>query len=311
MQKEDSPAPDKPCPSGWEDSLPKLLTVSLQLLSLIGIGLTSLGFGATLALGTFRVDIVEMISGPFDLLRLSAYPFIEIYNKVSGQLGNWWAVAWMTGGACAALVVLIYAVHLAFNEISRLRVLRRRASGVARSAREVATSLAKGQLFRVPRVALLTLGSATALIASAMVLPLGLMTILAAPALIGYQAAKSFYAEAVIKPSTCAPLRTAAQLRAEMARASDKARTAADANEPQASCVAYYARDFGEIRGRFVIATSEAIALFDPFTGTSIVLPKRAAMVWSVATVSPFAAPQPQGSGDGDVPVHPSGLRLD
>lgn len=118
--------------------------MALQLLSLIGIGLTSLGFGATLALGTFRVDIVEMISGPFDLLRLSAYPFIEIYNKVSGQLGNWWAVAGMTGGACAALVVLIYAIHLAFEEISRLRVLRRRASGVARSAREFATYLAKG-----------------------------------------------------------------------------------------------------------------------------------------------------------------------
>lgn len=158
-------------------------------------------------------------------------------------------------------------------------------------------------------MALLTLGTATALVASVMVLPLCLMTILAAPALIGYQAAKSFYAEAVIKPSTCAPLRTAAQIRAEMARASDKTRTAADANEPQANCVAYYTRDFGEIRGRFVIATSEAIALFDPFTGTSVVLPKRAAMVWSVATVSPFAAPQPQVSRDGGVLDHPSGFR--
>lgn len=102
-----------------------------------------------------------------------------------------------------------------------------------------------------------------------------------------------------------------AQLRAEMARTSDRARTAAAANELLASCVAYYARDFGEIRGHFVIATSEAIALFDPFTGTSIVLPKRAAMVWSVATVSPFAAPQLQGSRDGSAPVHPSGLRPD
>lgn len=73
------------------ERLRRHLTLALQVLSIIVVGLTSLGSGTTLILSSFLTYFVKTIGGPFGLFRLSAYPFLHIFARLTARLR---AVGW-------------------------------------------------------------------------------------------------------------------------------------------------------------------------------------------------------------------------
>lgn len=260
------------------DLAARLATVVLAVLSLIGIALTSVGFGVALALNAmFGPDLLEIFSGPLDYLAASAWVIVSIFNSLAEQWSDprKWARLVAKAMAMFVLVALIAAIaalaHTHWEKASRVARLAieptRRAIGWVRRER---------WLWRVPAV----LAIAVAAAAVPLLLTRALLFVFAlalGPFIVGLLAAEEHFHAAVIEPVRCA-----SSLSAQDRRDRSAGKQPTPRGRPYgATCVEVKSKEVGvgSHRARRIIATGESIALFSPDSGRVVVVPRKDAIV--------------------------------
>jgi hypothetical protein len=282
------------------ESTTRVFGAILAAISILGIALASLGFGALLALSDFDVDPFEIMTGPSLLLAASALPIIELIGRFP-PVDELLFRSLFLGLALTASVALAATFHLIRTRSSgRLR----RFADITNCAINAATTSATRGLHAIGRSDLawvLGLSSAagvvgtTAAVLVAWLIP-SIIIIISIGPVIGYKMSMDYHFKLAAEPVACTRPRTASERRTAW-----YAHRAAP-HQPgglraiyTAACIEVRSRDFCE-RGRRVIATSDFVVLFDPTAGASRTLPRKDAVITSIESLSTGAPCKPLGS---------------
>ncbi len=262
------------------------------------IVLTSLGFTYAIALeATFGPDVLEILGGPLDYVAMSSWLVITAFNKLANVVQGPKGTVQLIHSAMAVAGFAFFAIALALALDANKAAVTKRVRALAVSSRKTWPWLAARPLLRRPAAvvgtALLTARRPTAVVGTA--LSVGFLVLLIARALllvfglalvpffIGYGLAKENLHLTVIDPIQCRPSMSASArmaARAESQKAKEAGIDSASSHEPYlATCVRVASKEHGTLEGRRIVATRDAIALFNPKTGEVKVVPRKDSVV--------------------------------
>jgi hypothetical protein len=263
----------------------KFSAAMLGLISLLGLALSTLGFGVVLALNaTFGPDVLEVLRGPLDYLAASAWVVVTLFNRMHAEInGPGGHAALLMAGLVLAVTVALagVAVAYAYHHRANLSLAANSVSAKAQTGRWWIAP--RGWSWRVPAITASAVGSGVLLYWVVRVVPI-LFALTLIPFVVGYRAAQHHFYSSVIEPHACAKSRSA-QARREQWRREEEAKAdgkeaSAEASAPYlATCVEVRTKELGVFRGRRIIATDDSIALYDPASGAVSIVPRKDAAV--------------------------------
>jgi hypothetical protein len=267
------------------------MTVTLGVLSVLGLSLACSGFGVAIALASvFSLDVLEVLHSPSDYLGASTYVFGQALVNFSMTLNDefmsyaLWAISPFVAIACILAVLVFIGITHLWNSRS-LKISGCKKIGIS-SWNWV---LRHRAYWFIPAVG----GGVWGLMAMAFLsirwLGLSFMVLPALSIITSMGLAKIYFYQSVIAPTECVALKNAADRQKEYAAAQLKTYRKPTANTSpsdsiyKANCVQVEEGKGINIRkGRRVIATSEVVVLFDPITGATQVVPRKEAVVTTI-----------------------------
>lgn len=243
------------------------LSIFLTALSIIGAILTLIGYGVAASIDTtFEISHETLFSSPFELLELSTWAILNLFNENSPKLifAKLYAEYLPIGAAISLCFIAIWIIMIFSKEQKRmiLPIKKWVPSWVIIPFTRISISESKKTL--------LYRGIAYAtviLFTTPISIILGFFAIICCAALfmfvsiIGFGSGQQHINQYVIAPKLCAPLRNR-EIRLQ--EISNKIKI----TESFAKCISISTDRRNHWEGRVVFATSSAIILFDPQTGS-------------------------------------------
>jgi hypothetical protein len=262
-------APSKPA-SNW-------LALSASVISLIGLVLTLLGYGVSLAVESmFGMPHAALIESGFDLLDLASFGLMQFLEGGYQALGGLdlylrlYASAWPT---LVALIVawLIFMVLLWRRKVSRKMRLPIQAV-VPANATAAHKRVARQRVLAA--VALLLIPFTPLLAVVGVWVVVVFVAILGVIPVIGMSAGVAHVEQWVVAPDRCMPRLNRDQWLQRM-----KANKKEQIQVPGAFCVAIIREGKAPLKGRVVFMTSKSVVLFDPSDGSARKVPLTDAVI--------------------------------